>query len=56
MGLELIDTVHCDDVMVELNLSPDDLLVPVPTYVRRDRLPIIHEVFEHGLCFQEGFA
>lgn len=44
VGLELTDTVHCDDVMVELNLSPEDLLVPVPAYVRRDRLPIIQEV------------
>ncbi|XP_050736202.1 IQ and AAA domain-containing protein 1-like isoform X2 [Eriocheir sinensis] len=43
VGLELTDTVHCDDVMVELNLSPEDLLVPVPAYVRRDRLPIIQE-------------
>ncbi|XP_063868858.1 IQ and AAA domain-containing protein 1-like isoform X2 [Scylla paramamosain] len=43
VGLELIDTVHSDDVMVELNLSPEDLLVPVPTYVRRDRLPVILE-------------
>lgn len=44
VGLELTDTVHCDDVMIELNLSPEDLMVPVPAYVRRDRLLIIQEV------------
>lgn len=51
VGLELTDTIHCDDVMVELNLSPEDLLVPVPVYVRRDRLLIIQEVFCPSLNF-----
>ncbi|MPC47306.1 hypothetical protein E2C01_041048 [Portunus trituberculatus] len=35
VGLELVDIMHSDDVMVELNLSPEDLLVPVPNYSSR---------------------
>ncbi|XP_045585000.1 IQ and AAA domain-containing protein 1-like isoform X2 [Procambarus clarkii] len=43
VALELSDVHHCDDVMVELNLTPHDLIVPIPTYIRRERLPIITE-------------
>lgn len=44
VALELSDIQHCDDIMVELNLTPDHLTVPVPSYVRRERLSILNEV------------
>ncbi|XP_071547715.1 IQ and AAA domain-containing protein 1-like [Panulirus ornatus] len=49
VSLELSDVQHCDDIMSELNLTPQDLVVPIPTYVRRERLPIINEVSYYGL-------
>lgn len=44
VALELSDIQHCDDIMVELNLTPDHLTVPIPSYVRRDRMSILNEV------------
>ncbi|XP_042218505.1 IQ and AAA domain-containing protein 1-like isoform X2 [Homarus americanus] len=43
VSLDLSDIQHCDDIMVELNLTPQDLVVPIPTYIRRERLLIISE-------------
>ncbi|CAL4109708.1 unnamed protein product [Meganyctiphanes norvegica] len=42
-GLDLSDIQHMDDVMAELNLTPKDMLVPVPKYVRRERLELINQ-------------
>ncbi|XP_042880401.1 IQ and AAA domain-containing protein 1-like [Penaeus japonicus] len=43
VGLDLSDIQHCDDIMVELALTPEDLEVPIPTYIRRERADLIHE-------------
>ncbi|XP_068220350.1 IQ and AAA domain-containing protein 1-like [Palaemon carinicauda] len=38
---DLSDIQHCDNIMSELSLTPDDLVVPIPAYIRRDRLNMI---------------
>ncbi|KAK4320573.1 hypothetical protein Pmani_008577 [Petrolisthes manimaculis] len=43
VALDLSDIQHCDDVMGELSLTPDDLTIPIPSYVRRERLTLLNE-------------
>ncbi|KAK7080739.1 Dynein regulatory complex protein 11 [Halocaridina rubra] len=37
------DIQHCDDIMNELALAPEDMVVPIPAYIRRDRIHLITE-------------
>ncbi|XP_063603692.1 dynein regulatory complex protein 11-like [Penaeus indicus] len=43
VALDLSDIQHCDDIMVELGLTPEDMEVPIPTYIRRERAELINE-------------
>ncbi|XP_076056160.1 IQ and AAA domain-containing protein 1-like [Oratosquilla oratoria] len=43
VALDLSDIQHCDDIMWERNLTPADLEVPIPAYIRRERQGLLKE-------------
>ncbi|XP_037779326.1 IQ and AAA domain-containing protein 1-like [Penaeus monodon] len=46
VALDLSDIQHCDDIMAELGLTPEDMEVPIPTYIRRERAELINEIVD----------